>query len=119
MTSFWYVQGRSEKFRSTETKLPSKGVHIRTIADRKRNLLAVSKQLSDIAFQSNSTTLMVENALADLLSQLKAERRTLPIANPLLKKGTSEEKDTPTEIQHQPQARELEYCMKRRRNKQI
>ena len=49
-------------------------------------MLAVSKQLSDIACQSNSGTLIAENAFADVLSQLNAVNQTLPIANPVLKK---------------------------------
>ena len=93
ISAFWYVQGRSENSRSTVTKLSINGVRIRTIADRNRDFLAVSKQLSDIACQSDSTILMVENALADLLSELKVGKRTLPIANPLLKKDKQKRKE--------------------------
>ena len=93
ISAFWYIQGGSENSRSTETQLTSDGVRIRTKADRNRDLLAVSKQLSDIACQTNSTTLKVENALADLLSELKVGKRTLPIANPLLKKDKQKRKE--------------------------
>ena len=95
ITAFWYVQGRSENYRSTVTKLSRNCVRIRTIADRNRDLLAVSKQLSDIACQSNSTRLMIENALENILSQLKVERRTVPNANPLLKKEHQKRKAPP------------------------
>ena len=95
ISAFWYDQGGVENSRSTETQLTSNAVRLRTTADRKRDLLAVSKQLSDIACQNNSTTLMVENGLADLLSRLKVERGTLPIANPVLKKEHQKRKEPP------------------------
>ena len=93
--AFWYVQGGSENSQSKKMQLTINCVHVRSIAYQSRNLLAVSKLLSDIACQSNSTTLMIENSLADIMSQLKVEIRNLPIANPVLSKEHQKRKQPP------------------------